>query len=115
MKAFNGEAYEEETYSSFLEILQEKVPKWALYAGIGTGLFFFVQYLAFSYGAWYGVQCVGNTSKCTSEVAYTPGETNTIFFSVAIGCYNFMPLLPNIAIIFQGMKAANRLYKIIDQ
>lgn len=100
MKAFNGEAYEEETYSSFLEILQEKVPKWALYAGIGTGLFFFIQYLAFAYGYWYGVHCVGNNSMCRSEEAYSPGEANIVFFAIAIGCYNFMPLLPNLTVIF---------------
>ncbi len=73
VKSLNGEPFEEKKYSIFLNVLKEKVPQWALYAGIGTGLFFFIQYSAFSFGFWYGTHCVAGTYRCTAPTVYTPG------------------------------------------
>jgi ATP-binding cassette subfamily B (MDR/TAP) protein 1 len=113
----NGEEFEEARYSRFLGLLREKVGKWALLAGLGTGLFFFIQYCAFSFGFWYGTHCVAGTYRCSPSVtgsAYTPGEVTIVFFALFVGSFNFMQLLPNVMAIMEGLKAAKRLYAIID-
>lgn len=118
VKSLNGEPFEEDIYSTLLEDLKEKVPKWALYAGIGTGLFFFIQYCAFSFGFWYGTHCVAGSYRCRPDSEgqpYTPGEATIVFFAIFVGSFNFMQLVPNIMAILEGMKAASRMYKIIDQ
>ena len=38
-----------------------------------------------------------------------------MFFAIFVGSYNFIQLIPNLIAIIEGMKAAKRLYKIIDQ
>jgi len=98
--------------------LKEKVLKWALLAGVGTGLFFFIQYCAFSFGFWYGSHCVAGSYRCPPSVTgavYTPGEVTLVFFTIFVGSFNFMQLVPNVMAIIEGLKAAKRLYKIIDQ
>ena len=116
VKAMNGEEYEEKVYRSYLDILKEKVPRWAVYAGIVTGLFFFIQYCAFAFGFWYGTHCVAGTHRCSvNGSAYTPGEATIVFFAIFVGSFNFMQLVPNILAIFEGMKAGKRLYNVIDQ
>ena len=118
VKALNGEPYEEEKYSGFLEVLKEKVPRYALYGGIGTGIFFFIQYCAFSWGFYFGSHCVGGSHICSTKwtgSVYTPGEATIVFFAIFVGSFNFMQLVPNIIAIIDGMKAAHRLYTIIDQ
>ncbi len=98
-----------------MNILKEKVTNWAIYAGIGTGLFFFIQYCAFSFGFWYGTHCVANSYRCTSDTAYTPGDATIVFFTIFVGSFNFMQLVPNVVAILDGMKAAKRLYDVIDK
>lgn len=91
--------------------------KWAIYAGLGTGLFFFMQYCAFSFGFWYGTHCVAGSYRCSTSVTgsvYTPGDVTIVFFALFVGSFNFMQLLPNVTAILEGLKAAKRLYKIID-
>jgi ATP-binding cassette subfamily B (MDR/TAP) protein 1 len=91
--------------------------KWAILAGIGTGLFFFVQYCAFSFGFWYGTHCVAGSYRCSTDVTgavYSPGEVTLVFFTIFVGSYNFLQLVPNLMAIIEGLKAAKRLYKIID-
>jgi ATP-binding cassette subfamily B (MDR/TAP) protein 1 len=98
-------------------LLKEKVLKWALLAGAGTGLFFFIQYCAFSFGFWYGSHCVAGSYRCSPSVTgnvYTPGEVTLVFFTIFVGSFNFMQLVPNVMAIMDGLKAAKRLYKIID-
>lgn len=100
-----------------MNILREKVVKWAIYAGLGTGLFFFIQYCAFSFGFWYGTHCVAGSYRCSTSVTggvYTPGDVTIVFFALFVGSFNFMQLLPNVTAILDGLKAAKRLYKIID-
>ena len=46
---------------------------------------------------------------------YTPGEATIVFFALFVGSFNFMQLLPNIIAILEGLKAAKRLYAIIDK
>lgn len=118
VKSLNGEPFEEDTYVSLLQDLKEKVPRWSLYAGIGTGLFFFIQYCAFSFGFWYGTHCVAGSYRCrpaSGGEPYSPGEATIVFFAIFVGSFNFMQLVPNIMSILEGMKAAKRLYKVIDQ
>ena len=118
VKSLNGELYEEEKYGRFLEVLKEKVPRYALYGGIATGLFFFIQYCAFSWGFYFGSHCVGGSHICSTTwtgSVYTPGEATIVFFAIFVGSFNFMQLVPNIIAILDGMKAAHRLYSIIDQ
>jgi ABC-type multidrug transport system fused ATPase/permease subunit len=101
-----------------LDELKERVPKLALYAAIGTGLFFFIQYCAFSWGFYFGIHCVGGSNVCSTSwtgSVYTPGETTIVFFALFVGSFNFMQLVPNIVAILDGMKAAKRLYDVIDQ
>jgi ATP-binding cassette, subfamily B (MDR/TAP), member 1 len=101
-----------------LEALKEKIPRYALYAAIGTGLFFFIQYCAFSWGYYFGIHCVGGTHVCSTtwtKTPYTPGETTIVFFAIFVGSFNFMQLVPNILSILEGKKAAARLYAVIDQ
>jgi len=101
-----------------LGLLKEKVLKWAILAGLGTGLFFFIQYAAFTYGCWYAVHCVAGSHRCPTWITgsvYTPGDATTVFFALFVGSFNFMQLLPNVMAIIEGAKAAKRLYKIIDQ
>jgi ATP-binding cassette subfamily B (MDR/TAP) protein 1 len=98
-------------------MLKEKVLKWSILAGIGTGIFFFIQYCAFSFGFWYGSHCVAGSYRCptsTTGSVYTPGEVTIVFFALFVGSFNFMQLLPNVTAILDGLKAAKRLYKIID-
>ena len=67
--------------------------KWIILAGIATGLFFFSQYGIFSFGFWFGTQCVGGTYICPvtgSDKIYTPGEVTAVFFAVFIGLYNLL-------------------------
>jgi ABC-type multidrug transport system fused ATPase/permease subunit len=45
---------------------------------------------------------------------YTPGDATIVFFALFVGSFNFMQLLPNIQAILEGLKAAKRLYTIID-
>jgi len=114
----NGQEFEEQRYKKYLNILKEKVYKYALFAGLGTGLFFFIQYCAFSFGFWYGTHCVGGTYRCPTSVTnsvYSPGEVTIVFFALFVGSFNFMQLVPNVMAILGGMQAAKRLYKIIDQ
>jgi ATP-binding cassette, subfamily B (MDR/TAP), member 1 len=117
VKSMNGEDFEEGRYARFLNLLKEKVLKWAILAGLGTGLFFFIQYCAFSFGFWYGTHCVAGSYRCSTSVTgsvYTPGEATIVFFALFVGSFNFMQLLPNITAILEGLKAAKRLYRIID-
>jgi len=102
-------------YSKFLNFLKEKVGSWAVYAGVGTGLYFTIQYCAFSFGFWYGTHCVAGTYRCSEGVPYTPGESTIVFFANFVGSFNFMLLVPNIMAIVEGMKAAKRLYAVIDR
>ena len=98
--------------------MKEKIPRYALYAAIGTGLFFFIQYCAFSWGFWFGTHCVGGTNICSTSWTgseYSPGEATIVFFAIFVGSFNFMQLVPNIMAILEGMKAAKRLYKVIDK
>ena len=37
-----------------------------------------------------------------------------MFFAMFVGSFNFMSLTPNVLAILEGMKAATRLYKVID-
>ncbi len=92
--------------------------KWAIFAGLGTGLFFFIQYCAFSFGFWYGSHCVAGSYRCPVSVTdsvYTPGEATIVFFALFVGSFNFMQLVPNLTTIMEGLKAAKRLYKMIDR
>lgn len=55
--------------------------------------------------------------RCSTDVTdsvYTPGEVTIVFFALFVGSFNFMQLLPNITAILEGLKAAKRLFKIID-
>ena len=91
--------------------------KWSTLGGVGTGLFFMIQYLAFSFGFWYGTQCIAGNSHCPVSVTgsvYTPGDATIVFFAMFVGSFNFMSLTPNVLAIMEGMKAATRLYKVID-
>jgi hypothetical protein len=38
-----------------------------------------------------------------------------VFFAIFVGSFNFMQLVPNVMAILDGLKAAKRLYKVIDQ
>jgi hypothetical protein len=38
-----------------------------------------------------------------------------VFFAIFVGSYNFMQLVPSLQKIYSGMKAAYRLYKVIDR
>lgn len=61
---------------------------------------------------------MAGTYRCSTEVTgsvYTPGEATIVFFAIFVGSFNFMQLMPNIMAILEGLKAAKRLYKIIDQ
>ena len=92
--------------------------RWAVLAGIGTGTYFFVQYCTYSFGFWYATHCVAGTHLCstsTTGTVYTPGETGAVFLAIFIGSFNFMALVPNVTAILDGMKAAKRLYRVIDQ
>jgi ABC-type multidrug transport system fused ATPase/permease subunit len=85
--------------------------------GIGTGLFFFIQYSAFAFGLWYGTHCVAGTYRCLPDKGghvYTPGNVVTVFFAIFVGSYNFLQLVPNVMSIMEGLKAAKRMYSIID-
>jgi ABC-type multidrug transport system fused ATPase/permease subunit len=85
--------------------------------GIGTGLFFFIQYVAYSFGFWYGVNCVAENYRCTPDKAgqvYTPGNVITVFFAIFVGSYNFLQIVPSLMAILEGLKAAKRMYSIID-
>jgi hypothetical protein len=85
--------------------------------GIGTGLFFFIQYSAFSFGLWYGTQCVAGTYRCSPDKSgqvYTIGNVIAVFFAIFVGSYNFLPLVPSVMAIMEGLKAAKRMYSIID-
>lgn len=76
VKSLNAEAFEHKKYSTFLNILKEKVTKWAILAGIGTGIYYFIQYCTYSFGFWYATHCVGGTHLCSPSVTgsvYTPG------------------------------------------
>jgi len=115
VKAMNGQKFEENKYNKFLSFLKEKVASWAVYAGIGTGLYFVIQYCAFSFGFWYGTHCVADSYRCTSASPYTPGQATIVFFANFVGSFNFMQLVPNIVAILEGMKAAKRLYAVIDR
>jgi len=98
-------------------VAKQNVVKWALLAGVGTGLFFFIQYCAICFGFWYGTHCVAGSNRCPPSVTgsvYTPGEVTLVFFTIFIGSYYFLQLVPNIMAIIEGLKAAKRLYKIID-
>jgi hypothetical protein len=46
---------------------------------------------------------------------YTPGEATIVFFALFVGSFNFMQLVPNLTTIMEGLKAAKRLYKMIDR
>jgi len=98
--------------------VKERIPKLTLWAAIGTGLFFLIQYFAFSWGFWYGIHCVGGSHMCSTSwtgSVYTPGQATIVFFALFVGSFNFMQLVPNIVAILDGMKAAKRLYDVIDQ
>lgn len=76
VKSMNGEQFQFNRYSKFLNLLKEKVVKWAILAGVGTGIFFFIQYCAFSFGFWYGTHCVAGSYRCplsSTGSVYTPG------------------------------------------
>ena len=101
-----------------MEELKEKVPQYAYYGAIGTGLFFFIQYLSYSYGFWFGTHCIAGSNVCPTSVTgehYSPGQFTSCFFTIFIGSFNFMQIVPNITAILNGMKAGKRLYKVIDQ
>ena len=86
--------------------------------GFGTGILYFTIYASFAWGFYFSTQCIVGTNLCsttwTGEV-YTPGQSLTVFFAIFIGSYNFLQLTPNLTAIVNGMKAAKRIYDIIDQ
>lgn len=89
-----------------------------MYAGIGSGLFFLAQFFAYALGFWYGSHCAQGSNVCSDSVTgsrYTAGEIMIVFFAIFVGSYNFMQLVPSLQKIYSGMKAAYRLYKVIDR
>jgi ABC-type multidrug transport system fused ATPase/permease subunit len=59
----------------------------------------------------------GSESNCSVSVTgvpYSPGEVLSVSAALFVGSYNFMSLVPNLTAIREGMKAAKRLYRVID-
>jgi len=49
-----------------LQFISQKVFKYALYAGIGSGMFFFAQFCAYALGFWYGSHCAEGSNVCST-------------------------------------------------
>jgi hypothetical protein len=93
------------------------MPKIAFMGGVGIGILVFVQYATFAWGFYFSTQCTAGTHLCSTSWTggiYTPGQALIVFMAIFVGSYNFLQLTPNVTAIVNGMKAAKRIYNIID-
>ena len=109
----NGQEYEYNKYKTALEYIAKKIPKYAFLGGIGSGVFYAVQFFAYSWAFWYGSHCSQATYMCPISVTgsrYTSGDVISVFFAMFTGSYNFMQLIPSLQKIYNGMFCAYRIY-----
>ncbi|KAH9129944.1 hypothetical protein LEN26_001547 [Aphanomyces euteiches] len=89
-----------------------------LVSGLGSGLVFFIIFLTYVVGIYYGAVIVANDNlinHCTGSGCYDGGKVLTVFFGVIMGAMSLGQAGPCIEAIVTARAAAYEAYKIIDE
>ena len=79
----------------------------------------FALILGYPLAFWYGSECVFGNSRCPSHLQkpnpFTTGRIVTVFYSLFIPSFSLNQLTPCFQKIAEGMKAAAKIYAVIDR
>ena len=118
VKQLNGEDYEHDKFSNTLAESKNDSIKAGAKIAFGFALLGASMFLLYALGYWFGSHCVEGTHICSPNVsggAYTPGTAITVFFSILVACFYLSQLSPALKKIGEGMDAASRIFKVLDQ
>eukprot|EP00922_Rhytidocystis_sp_ex-Travisia-forbesii_P069198 GHVS01103233.1.p1 GENE.GHVS01103233.1~~GHVS01103233.1.p1 ORF type:complete len:1391 (+),score=130.82 GHVS01103233.1:123-4295(+) len=116
--AFGNEERMREKYESHLQKAEKAGVRAALFGGFGMGFLFFVMFLMYSLGFYYGGILIADSAQSVIDgnpATASPGQILTVFFGVLIGAFALGQMAPSLQSFLQGLEAASDLFEIIDR
>ncbi|KAG7304719.1 hypothetical protein JYU34_010067 [Plutella xylostella] len=112
--AFGGEEKEIKRYSDRLEPTKKTGSKKGMWAGIGSGIMWFIIYATYALAFWYGVGLIIDSRHETYPV-YTPAVLMIVFFSVLQGAQNVGLTSPHLETMANARASAAAIYTVLDR
>ncbi|CAH0663970.1 unnamed protein product [Spodoptera exigua] len=112
--AFGGEKKEIARYSERLEPAKKMGMKKGAFAGIGSGVMWFIIYATYALAFWYGVGLILD-SRGEEKPLYTPAVLMIVFFSVLQGAQNVGLTAPHMEAITTARASAASVYAVINR
>ncbi|RHY27338.1 hypothetical protein DYB32_006852 [Aphanomyces invadans] len=115
---FNAVPATAEKYNVALAAAEAAGIRKGLVAGLGNGLVYFVLFLTYVVGIYYGAIVVANdniVNQCKGPGCYDGGKVLTVFFGIITGAVSMGQAGPCIEAIVSARSAAFEAYKIIDE
>ncbi|XP_004537388.1 multidrug resistance protein homolog 49 [Ceratitis capitata] len=112
--AFSGERKETERFAKLLVPAEKTGCKKGLYSGIGSGIMWFIIYVAYAIATWYGIQLILKYRYMDDKV-YTAGSLVVVLFSIIMGAQNLGFSLPYVEAFATAKGAAQNIFSIIDR
>lgn len=112
--AFGGEKIEIARYSKRLEPAKKMGMKKGIFAGLGSGVMWFIIYATYALAFWYGVGLILD-SRNEEKPIYTPAVLMIVFFSVLQGAQNVGLTAPHMEAITTARASAASVYAVINR
>ncbi|CAH1634814.1 unnamed protein product [Spodoptera littoralis] len=112
--AFGGEKIEIARYSERLEPAKKMGMKKGVFAGLGSGVMWFIIYATYALAFWYGVGLILD-SRNEEKPLYTPAVLMIVFFSVLQGAQNVGLTAPHMEAITTARASAASVYAVINR
>ncbi|PZC77504.1 hypothetical protein B5X24_HaOG200315 [Helicoverpa armigera] len=112
--AFGGQSKEIDRYARRLEPAKKMGTKKGIFAGLGSGIMWFIIYATYALSFWYGVGLILD-SRNEEKPVYTAAVLMIVFFSVLQGAQNVGLTAPHMEAISTARASAASVYAVIDR
>ncbi|KAJ8720984.1 hypothetical protein PYW08_006449 [Mythimna loreyi] len=112
--AFGGQEKEIDRYARRLAPAKKMGLRKGVFAGIGSGVMWFIIYATYALAFWYGVGLI-IMSRHEEKPVYTPAVLMIVFFSVLQGAQNVGLTAPHMEAISTARASAASVYAVIDR
>uniref|UniRef100_A0A2A4JRP4 ABC-type xenobiotic transporter n=1 Tax=Heliothis virescens TaxID=7102 RepID=A0A2A4JRP4_HELVI len=112
--AFGGQEKEIDRYARRLEPAKKMGTKKGIFAGLGSGVMWFIIYATYALAFWYGVGLILD-SREEEKPVYTAAVLMIVFFSVLQGAQNVGLTAPHMEAISTARASAASVYSVIDR
>ncbi|XP_054157975.1 ATP-dependent translocase ABCB1-like isoform X2 [Oppia nitens] len=112
--AFGGQTKDIKRYDRNLEPAKKSGIKRQVYIGCGLGVMWFVIYLSFGLGFWYGIRLIIRSID-NNDSLYVASNMTIVFFSVLIGTFSIGQTVPYFEAFAQARGSAALIFEVMNR